>query len=207
MKKQKRYSPEIISVNDPDYAAYAGNVIRGGGVVAIPTETYYGLAANPFNERALKKIYKIKRRPEDKPILILIERTEQLSLFVENTPTEYLPLIEKWWPGPLTLVFQALSNVSEILTGNTGTVGIRMTSSMIAKEICRASGSPVTATSANLSGNKPAANVIDIRDAFGDELDLIVDGGVSDVMIGSTIVGLGCNGPYVIRKGILDLEF
>ena len=205
MKKQRKYNPEIVSVADPDYSVKAAGVIREGGVVAIPTETYYGLATNPFNEKSLKKIYRIKKRPEDKPILVLIEKIEQLSLFVESVPNQYLPLMKRWWPGPLTLVFKALPEVSEILTGNTGTVGIRLTSSKIAQEICSVLGFPITATSANSSGEKSAANISEIMDAFGDQLDLIVDGGKAESLTGSTVVGLGSSGPYVIRSGAVDL--
>ncbi len=179
----------------------AVNAIRCGGVVAIPTETYYGLAVDPENEQALHRLFMLKRRPENKPILILISRVEQLQLYAAKIPGLYESLIECYWPGPLTLIFDAKSHVSSLLTGGTGTVGIRLTPNTYACKLIDALGKPITATSANLSAYEPARNARQVRDTFGDNIDAIVDGGPSTEGPGSTVIGIVNDKLCLVRHG------
>lgn len=181
----------------------ASSIIREGGVVAFPTETYYGLAVDPFNEKALQRLFELKKRPSSKPILALINSLEQLPLLVESVPGQYQELMEQFWPGPLTLIFLAKIGISTILTGNTHTIGVRISSNPIAHKLVSCSGMPITATSANLSGDKPASSPAEVRHQFGDLLDMIIDGGTTLGGYGSTIVGLAANSLKVIRSGVI----
>lgn len=162
--------------------------IESGRVVAIPTETYYGLAADPENEEALARLFSIKQRPEHKPILILISAIDQLYRYTATIPVEYNRLIDRYWPGPLTLVFPARDHVPILLTGGTGTVGIRLTSDNTARRIIDMLGKPITATSANLSNHEPARNINQVMEAFGENIADAVDGGQSSEGPGSTVI-------------------
>ena len=206
MKRPKKSNHKIASTNEADYALQAATVIQGGGLVAIPTETYYGIATDPFNEAALHNLYEVKQRPFEKPVLVLIDKFEQLKMLVSEIPDIYIPLINKYWPGPLTLIFPALASIPPVLTGGTSTVGIRFSSSNVANKICHSAGGPITATSANLSGMNPASCVDDIVSYFGDVLDLIVDGGKSRHSLGSTVVGLRGKDLQIIRSGMIKLS-
>jgi len=180
-------------------------VIREGGVVAFPTETYYGLAVDPGNENSLRRLYRIKQREPEKPILLLMESAHRLRCVAEVVPDLYLPLMEKYWPGPLTLIFPAKRSLSPILTGNTGTVGVRVSSHPLALALVRKMGKPVTATSANLSGQAPACSAREVKIIFADSIDYILDGGETAAGKPSTIVGVRNKNLTVLREGRLDL--
>lgn len=185
----------------------AVKLLRKGGIVAFPTETYYGLAVDPHCESAVSRLYKLKVRQADKPLLLLIDNIEQLSSLVEMVPRQFLPLMAKYWPGPLTLVFPAKSSVSTILTGNTGTIGIRISPHPVANALLAKMQGPLTATSANISGHEPAQTAADVEKIFGTAVDLILDGGSAAAGLCSTIVGLQGGHLTVIRKGQIKLGF
>ncbi len=166
----------------------AVEALHRGEIVGIPTETYYGLAADPDNEEAIHRLFQLKQRPRHKPILLLIAHIEQLDLFAASVPRGYQNLIESYWPGPLTLVFPAREHVSSLLTGGTGTVGIRLTPNVNARRIIDSFGKPITATSANLSNFEPARSSQQVKDAFGDLISCVVDGGYADEGMGSTVI-------------------
>ena len=136
----------------------AAEIVRGGGVVAFPTETYYGLAVDPFQPAALERLFAVKRRPADLPILVLVSGPEQLGLLAASVPPLFSVLIDRFWPGPLTLVCPARADLPTRLTGNTGTVGVRRSPLAAANRLIAACGGPLTATSANLSGQPPAVS-------------------------------------------------
>lgn len=179
--------------------------IRLGQVVAVPTETYYGLAADPGNENALRLLFALKLRPQHKPILLLISRLEQLEKYAANIPPQYHALMDRYWPGPLTLVFPARPDVPELLTGGTGTIGIRFTPHSIACRIIDLLGSPITATSANLSNHEPARTCGEARMYFGDRLGWVVNGGPADEGPGSTVVNIVGGLPCIERRGRINL--
>ena len=181
----------------------AASSIKKGGIVAFPTETYYGLAVDPFNEKALQRLYELKKRPSSKPILTLVNNQNQLSLLVRSVPVQYNALMEQFWPGPLTLVFPAKPGVSSILTGNTATVGVRISSNTTAQALVTGSGIPITATSANLSGQKPASCPDEVRQQFGDQIDMVIDGGATPGGKGSTIIGTIHHKLVLIRSGVI----
>jgi len=170
--------------------AHAAAILRSGGVVAFPTETYYGLAVDPLQHRALERLFLIKRRPKNLPILALVTDCSQLTLLASQVPAVYEPLIACFWPGPLTLVFPALATLPSQLTGSTGTIGLRCSPHPVANRLIAAFGSPITATSANLSGDPPATTADEVVRIFGDQIDLVLDGGRTPGGNGSTLVGV-----------------
>ncbi len=180
--------------------------LREGGIVAFPTETYYGLAVDPDSHSAVEKLFDLKRRQTDKPLLLLIESLEQLQLIAEHIPSAYVPLMKKYWPGPLTLVFRAKKEICRQLTGDTGTVGVRISSHPVACELVRRMGKPITATSANISGHLPAGNAAGVFSIFKDSLSYIVDGGQTPAGLCSTVLNFHGGKYTVLRQGQIDLS-
>ncbi len=183
----------------------AATTIKQGGVVAFPTETYYGLAVDPFNEAALDKLFRLKKRPENKPLLTLIAGLDQLLVLAESVPPCFSPLI-KLWPAPLTLVFPARKELSSRLTAGTGTIGIRISPHPVAQLLVELCGRPITATSANLSGELAATSAQEVAAHFSSDLDCIVDGGKTPGGAGSTLVGCVDDRPVLLRRGALSPE-
>lgn len=184
----------------------AVEILNSGGVVAFPTETYYGLAVDPFNPLALNNLFSLKRREISKPILTLVDDRESLSVLVHEVPILYLQLMEKFWPGPLTLIFPARINLPNLLTAGTGTVGIRQSSHPFARQLLRAFGKPITATSANISGHGAAIDAHEVRTQFGSRIDMIFDGGHTPGKTGSTIIGLEESRLKLIREGVIPYD-
>lgn len=165
----------------------AKEVIRRGGVLAIPTESFYALAASPWDAAAVRRVCAIKGRPEGKPILVLIaDRTQLDGLIAERSPAATV-LIERFWPGPLTLIFTASQALPNVLTAGTGTIGIRQTAYPALLPLLRAIG-PLTGTSANRSGQAPAQTAQEVQAALSGELDLILDAGPTPGGMPSTMV-------------------
>lgn len=183
---------------------HATDLLRAGGVVAFPTETYYGLAVDPFNPAALDRLFRVKHRPSRLPILVLVGRRSQLPLLTSEVPSLYQRLMDNFWPGPLTLIFPALPTLPHQLTGQTGTVGIRHSPHQVANALIDAFNGPITATSANISGYPAASSAEDVARMFGDDLDLILDGGLTPGGKGSTLVGMEQNQLVCIRDGQID---
>lgn len=205
MQKEERGSSKCRAADSCTLCdvSKAAAIITGGGIVAFPTETYYGLAVDPFNELALDRLFRVKQRPAAKPILTLIDTREQLRELTDHVPTEFAPLMDHFWPGPLTLLFHAIPTLSSILTGHTETIGVRLSSHLIARELVRLTGRPITATSANLSGQQPAANHQEVLDQFGAHLDGIIAAGATPGGCCSTIVGFSGAGLALIRDGAI----
>jgi L-threonylcarbamoyladenylate synthase len=180
--------------------------ILNGGIVAFPTETYYGLAVDPDNESALKDLFILKQRESEKAILVLIENSKKIYSVAAAVPEEFKPLMEKFWPGPLTLVFPAKNTLSPLLTGQSNTVGVRVSPHPIAGALVRAVGKPVTATSANISGQKPAKSAKEVKKIFGNRVDFIIDGGETAAGLCSTLVGLENGVLTIFREGQTDLR-
>lgn len=198
------------SINSKDFLsedlAQAVEVLKAGGIVAFPTETYYGLAVDPFNATALEYLFRLKRRDSNKPVLTLVQDTDQLTFLVSDIPPVYPLLMRAFWPGPLTLIFDGLSNLPSLLTCDAGTVGVRISSSVVAQELVKAFGRPITATSANISGQDPAINAMQVESQFGRDIDCVIDGGKTPGGNGSTIVGCKNNELVLIRNGVISYE-
>ena len=183
----------------------AVNYLQQGGLVAFPTETYYGLAVDPDCASAVTKLYKMKKRSKEKPLLLLIEKDEQLKTVVQQVPLIYWPLIRKYWPGPLTLIFPAKQTLNKQITGNTGTIGIRISPNPHAQQLVRRMGKPITATSANISGLTPARTAQEVVEMLGDNVDYVVDGGQTEAGLCSTILTIQNGKLTLLRRGKIDL--
>jgi L-threonylcarbamoyladenylate synthase len=197
---------EKISPSDPDPAAILriADCIQAGGIVAIPTDTCYGLATDPFNAASVQRLFTLKGRDPSKPILLLISRREMLHPLV----SEILPLAEQmmagYWPGPLTLIFKSSDVVSKVLTGGTDTIAIRLPDSPFLSRLIEAIGFPITATSANRSGDPNPTSAQEVEAALGPSLDMIIDGGPCS-NISSTVLDVTTRQPRIIREGGLRL--
>ncbi len=188
----KNLPPEVIKA--------AVSVLKSGGVVALPTETYYGLAVDPFSESAVQRLFRLKKRPQEKPILLLLGSWEMLALVVAEIPLWAQRLMQRFWPGPLTLVFKARKDLPASLTAGTGTVAVRLSSHPLPTYLSQSFSKPITGTSANLSGAPPATSAIEVKRIFP-EVDLILDGGETPGGAPSTIVSVTEFPPRLLRPG------
>lgn len=190
-------------VPEKDIISKAAEIIMAGGVIAFPTRCLYGLGANALNHDAVNRIYDMKRRPKHKPILVLISRLTDLERFVTHIPQISLPIIEKFWPGKITLIFNAKPNLPVGLTAGTGKIGIRLCEHPVAVAIVEAAGTPITGTSANISGNVGCSDISTLEPELVAQLDLILDAGPLLGGAGSTIVDVTGNFPVIVREGIV----
>lgn len=185
----------------------AASCLEDGGIVAFPTETYYGLAVDPFNPAVLARLFQLKQRAGHKPLLTLIEHQRQLSLLAREVPPVFQRLMDRFWPGPLTLVCRAWPDLPAALTADTGTIGVRIPGHPVARRLVETFGRPITGTSANISGMAAAITVAEVRRQFGDGVDLVLDGGPTPGGKGSTVVGLDETGVVVlIRDGVIPFS-
>jgi len=178
-------------------------VLRQGGIVAFPTETYYGLAVDPFNPDALRRLFTVKKRTTQKPILTVINGSYQLTSLVRDIPPLFQVLMDQFWPGPLTLVFNGREYLPPLLTGQTGTIGIRWSSNRVACRLAARFGNAVTATSANLSGGTPAVTAAECSRYFGSGIDFVIDGGTTPGGQGSTLIGIEKGHLQLLRDGVV----
>jgi len=183
--------------------AQACAILRAGGVVAFPTETYYGLAVDPFNQAALARLFTLKGRSSDKPVLLIVGQPSQLASLVAEIPPPFPLLMEKFWPGPLTLVFPGAASLPRRLAGPDGSIGVRVSSHPVARQLVRAFGQPITATSANLSGRSPAVAASGVVAQLGPEVDTVLDGGETPGGQGSTLLGYQEGKVCLLRAGVI----
>jgi L-threonylcarbamoyladenylate synthase len=191
----------------PDDPAYhAADVLRQGGLVALPTETVYGLAADARNPEAVAKIFAAKGRPVDHPLIVHLGNAGQLSDWASDIPDAAWQLAEAFWPGPLTLVLRRAPGVLDEVTGGMPTVGLRVPGHPLALRVLELFGSGVAAPSANRYGSVSPTTAADVREELGDRVDLILDGGACNVGIESTIVDLSTGTLRVLRPGLITAE-
>ena len=194
----ERYAVSTV----PVLADRVSRVLRESGLVVIPTESFYGLAASPFDEQALARLWQVKGRSEGKPILVLIGNRSQLEPFVRSIPPAATVLMNAFWPGPLTIVFPAAEELSDAVTAGTGSVGIRLSAWPPLIDLLRRVG-PVTGTSANYEGIPPPRRAEEVQDSLGDSIDLIVDAGPTPGGRPSTVIDV--QGPIrIIRDGAIE---
>lgn len=174
-------------------------IVRNGGVLAMPTDSFYALGACAFDEAAVHRICAIKGQREQKPILVLIAERAQLDALVACVPPAAAVLMDRFWPGPLTIVFPASSRLPAALTAGTGTIGVRLPAQPLLAKLIRATG-PLTGTSANRSGAVPARTAREVEQSLGHEVDLILDGGPATAMSPSTVVET-TGAARVLREG------
>jgi len=183
----------------------AAGVIKAGGLIAYPTRCLYGLGADASNARAVNRIYTIKQRAARKPILILIDHPGQLDRLVTHVPRIAVNLMRQFWPGQVTLVFEAAKDVSPELTGGGGKIGIRLPGHPAASALVKAVAGPITGTSANLSGSPGCHRIRDLAPRIAHRLDLILDAGPLAGGRGSTVVDVTAGDrPVVLREGVIS---
>ena len=192
---------QILSANGADTAAIAAQIIKNNGLVAIPTETVYGLGANGLNEDAVAKIFIAKGRPQDNPLILHLYGPEQMVDYCENIPESAWLLAKTFWPGPLTIVLPAKDNVPKRTTGGLSTVAVRCPDSPITRQIIRLAGVPLAAPSANISGKPSTTTAEHVRHDHDGRIDAIVDGGPCRVGVESTIIDLTEERPRLLRPG------
>jgi L-threonylcarbamoyladenylate synthase len=178
--------------------------LRGGGLVAFPTETFYGLGVAMGREDALATLYRVKDRSEAKPILVLVSSVAMVEMIAEIPPTA-VDLMARHWPGALTLVLRARPGVSAIITAGTGTVGVRHSAHRVASMLVEHLGMPVTAPSANRSGEPPPTTAGEVLTAFDNRIDMVLDGGATAGGLPSTVLDLTVSPPFVRRRGAVAL--
>lgn len=191
---------------DKEAIAEAGRIIREGGLVAFPTETVYGLGGDALNGTSSEKIYAAKGRPSDNPLIIHIAQMDALSGIVKEIPKAAYQLADRYWPGPLTMIFNKADCVPRKTTGGLDTVAVRMPSNRIARALIEAAGGYIAAPSANRSGRpSPTLAKYVIEDLEG-RVDMIIDGGEADIGLESTIIDLTAELPVILRPGYITEE-
>jgi L-threonylcarbamoyladenylate synthase len=192
-----------VSSDTPESSVlrYACDFIRRGQIVGLPTDTYYGLAADPFNLSAVEQIYRAKGRPETRALPILVNSVAQALTLTRDLPDEFMRLTERFWPGALTLLVDASHKLPLKVTANTGRVALRWPNSNVARSLIEVLEGPVTGTSANISGFPACSSSAQVVKQLGDKLPLILDAGETGAILASTIVDLHYDGWRILREG------
>ena len=183
--------------------AEAVRILRDGGVVAFPTETFYGLGADARNETAVERIFRIKGRDFHNPIALIVAEEKDVIPLVEEIPAAATLLVKTFWPGPLTLIFRAAPPVSPRVTGGTGKIGIRVSSHPVARFFAESLAGPLTATSANPSGGTECSSADAVIRVLGDLPDAVIDGGATPGGAGSTVLDVTFSPPRILREGAI----
>jgi L-threonylcarbamoyladenylate synthase len=194
-----------ISSEAPQKSAlqYAADMITSGKVVAVPTDTFYALTADPFNLAAIEAVFRIKGRPESRALPILVDSVERAITLIRDVPDNFLKLSQQFWPGPLTLVIEATDRLPLKVTGNSGRVALRWANSRIVSGLIASVGGPITGTSANISGFPSCTNAQQIMKQLGDRLPLVLDSGDTGGLLASTIVALRGDEWAIVRDGVI----
>ncbi|MEC8957866.1 MAG: L-threonylcarbamoyladenylate synthase [Nitrospinota bacterium] len=202
--------PQILKVktSNPEswgiMIAETQKILEGGGVIAFPTDTFYGLGANPYNTKAVDKIYSIKGRDPEKPLLLLIDSLTKLDGLVEEISEAGTKLIESFWPGPLTMLFKPKHTIPKNIT--TGLIGIRQPGNSLTRKILAGLNYPLTAPSANISGEDPATTAEQVKDRLGNKVDLILDSGICRGGKPSTLLDTTQIPVRLIRAGAINFK-
>ena len=196
----------VIPAQDPQAATLAAELLKNGELVALPTETVYGLGANGLDPQAVAKIFAAKGRPQDNPLILHVTGMEQIADFCHSIPESAYRLAEKFWPGPLTMVLPARDTVPKCTTAGLPTVAVRCPDNAVTREIIRLAGVPIAAPSANLSGKPSTTTAAHVLHDHNGKLRLIVDGGPCRVGVESTIVDLTEERPRLLRPGGITPE-
>ncbi len=203
-------SAELLKISpenpDPEVIRYAAEFIRRGELVAIPTDTFYGIAADPFNLAAVDQIYRVKGRPETRALPILVNTTTQAISLSRDVPYTFHKLAAKFWPGPLTLLVEASTGVPLKVTAHTGNVALRWPNSPIVNALIGLTGGPITGTSGNISGQPACSTAMALLEQMGDRLPLIIDAGETPGNLASTIVKLDGDDWEIMREGVISEE-
>lgn len=200
--------PEVLK-SDKDHSeeniiARAVDILAGGGIIAYPTETFYGLGADATNEKAIEKIFAVKGRNFKNPISLIIGEPDDVDPLVKDIPESAQKLMAAFWPGALTIVFAAADKVSPLLTAGSGKIGLRVSSHPVALKIVQKLKRPLTATSANASGAPECSLASEVTDQIGDKIDAVIDGGKTKGGKASTLIDVTCDPPVILREGAIS---
>ena len=187
-----------------DFWAESRLLLAAGGILALPTETFYALAADPYQPAALKRVFALKGRAEGKPVLLLVAEAQMARQVAREVPELALRLMARFWPGPLTLILPAREDLPDLVTGGTGTVGVRQPRQAIVCRLLAALGLPLTGTSANRAGREPLTLADEVAREFGGEIDLILDAGPCPGGLPSTVVDVSVSPPRLVRPGAIS---
>ncbi|MBN1363764.1 MAG: threonylcarbamoyl-AMP synthase [Syntrophaceae bacterium] len=202
--------PEILKSGKGNFKekilTRVAEILAGGGIIAYPTETFYGLGADATNEKAIQKIFAIKGRDFQNPISLIIGRPEEIYPFVKNVPETAKKLMDSFWPGALTIVFSASDKISPLLTAGSGKIGLRVSSHPLAGKIAQKIKVPLTATSANLSGMPECSRAAEVIKQIGDKIDAIIDWGQTRGGKASTVIDVTCKPPVILREGAISKD-
>ena len=200
-------SPLRITVSaacpDAEAIGHAASLLRRGAIAAIPTDTLYGLAADPFSSAAVQRIFSIKDRASERALPLVAASLEQVDAQLGTLPLVGQRLARQFWPGPLTLVITAPATIVADVTGGGTTVGVRVPDHTVTRALCEACGTPLTATSANISGQPPTSDPEEVMRRLGERIDVLVDAGVTPGGPPSTIVDVTGDFPRLIRAGAI----
>ena len=198
-------NPHIIKINpttpEPEIIAEAAAAVKRGGVIAFPTRCLYGLGADAFNPDAVARLIHVKQRPEDKPILVLIDTRNQLESLVTHIPPAADAIMDAFWPGRVTIVFEARNSLPNQLTAQSGKIGVRLPGHPAAFSLVKQVQGPITGTSANISGQPGCHRAKDLDPTMAGQLDFILDAGTLRGGPGSTVVDVTVTPPQVLREG------
>ncbi len=195
-----KITPQLIK---PDKIKIISEVLQKEGVIAYPTETFYGLGANCFSKSAVQKIYQLKEREPVKPLPVVISGMEMMQEIVADIPHIFWQIADELWPGPLTIVLKASARFPSGLLGAGASIGIRLPALSWLRELIRETGVPITATSANISGEGELAHIKEVKEIFYGKVDLIVDGGETEGNLPSSIIDLISGEPKILREGAI----
>lgn len=205
-----KFRTEIVKLDEKrpneNIIGYASKLIRSGEIVAFPTETVYGLGGNALDPSSISKIFEIKGRPPDNPLIVHVSDMKMLETLVIQIPKKAHRIIEKYWPGPITLVLKKSKIVPEITTGGLNTVAVRMPKNKIARALIKKSGVPIAAPSANISGRPSPTAAIHVKDDLTGKIRLILDGGSTRIGIESTVIDMTRRIPVILRPGCISKE-
>lgn len=204
MTSNDERGPLILKSSAPRAIEWATETLVEGGVIAIPTDTVYGIAASIFSQPALDRVYAIKGRDRTKSLPVLVSSLSALERLTEPLDVRTALLLDRFWPGPLTVVLPARPGLDEFLMAEDGTIGVRMPNHPLALEVIDRSGGAIACTSANRSGEPPATCAEDVAATIGAEIDLTLDGGITSGGVPSTVVSLRDDGLDVLREGAIS---
>ncbi len=197
---------EFLKAGAPGHIERAAQILREGGLVGIPTETVYGLAANALDGRACARIFEAKGRPVDNPLIVHISDISQWDALVREIPENARKLAEAYWPGPLTIILPKAACIPDEVSPGLDTVSVRLPAHPVARAVISAAGVPLAAPSANLSGRPSPTTAEHVRHDLGGRIEAVLDGGECGVGVESTVVSLACDPPRLLRPGGVTLE-
>ena len=182
------------------------DILRNGGIVGYPTETVYGLGCNPWNMEAVKRIQFLKGRDSDKPMIILIPQIQDVDLLTVSVPNRTKSVMKTFWPGSLTLVLKGSEKAPEYILNENKTIGLRISSDPVCRNLLKKYNHPIVSTSANPSGENPARSAEEVEAFFGDKLDAVLDGGLRKTREPSTVVDLSGDEMRILRTGAVKID-